>query len=310
MSMFDGISGAAGEVIGNGVRDAVRRESYRIQRELSEGIAAAARNGTVGATNGVKRWAEAVGQNLGNERDLLRVHQEVAEMMRANVRRSFSAQFKGGNRYRQGQGRISGGILREAIFDNSLVAATPRGINFVDEGRLSRTAAHWARMNFGAKGAGMPDRKRTMYPIRFDDANVGRIGFNVGSRPAFSMPPGMWFSQEGKRVRPGEKGPADRFIPTRATAKRQTEPYLYTNRGETVGRARKKTVSLGLHNKPTRGIRGREFLNPGVRTLAEQLPPRYMTLMEGWIKGAKKGMKFSPNVRVSPRRGPGGRFTL
>lgn len=286
------------------------RNDYRIDRNLSNLAVQAVNGGKVGMTGGIRQFAYLLDQKVGNEGDLLKAHIEVAAAMRQSVKNSYrrqvrtlSGQYRVGDDRRTTGGflfRYSGGALYAAITSPSLAVGTPQGIKYVDEGRLTREAAHWARLNFGTAPYSRP---KTAFRIIFDGRVVGSVGFNVGTRPGFSLPPGYWRTKSGKFVKAGE-GVNDQFFVGNATILGElgsASVYSKEKKRFEPGRAVYKT---GLSRKTTRGIKPRNFLDAGLHTLAVQLPLKYDFLHRKWLNEASSEALARAPQRFTARGGP------
>lgn len=305
--------------------DIRRVYGYRLNIVAMNGIRNAAAAGTRGSVDGVRAIASGFGQNMNNPKDMLDVHTKVANMAKESVRRSFSRSMTStAGHYRVGgrgdknpvtRGgfltRYSGGSLRRAIFAESLARPTPEGIQYVDEDRLTKEAAHWARINFGTKPY---ERQRSKYRMVFDGRVVDTLGFNVGSRAGFFVPPSYWKSPEsGKRVAAGANPPGtdQLFLARGKKNKDGAQGSLFTRRGSTVNTFKRDAQGVlqvassrpertGLDRKPSRGIKPHEFLDAGLRTMAIELPLAYQGLLDSWYSDAVKNAKLPPRVVVRP----------
>lgn len=198
----------------------------------------------------------------GTKGDMLKIHREVAKAMRKEVVDAYDARVGHGAAL---HGRIdrSGrnpGALRRAISRQDLALATSDGIEFINEGRLSKEAAHWRRINFGAgEQAGAQPGP---VPLRIFGETVGVMGLGIGASPAFILPKGF-FIQGGRAVIPqaayrGARVSAP-FVPSRRS------PY---------------TPAV------TAGIRGQHFLEVGLDVAARELPLKYSDLLTRRVNAA------------------------
>lgn len=253
--------------------------------DIAAAAASAVNGGSRGANNLVRILAVGLGKNMGNPKEMRKAHVDVAKAMRQSVKSSYEQKVKSRpGEYRVGENRISGGALKRAIMDENLAVGTIEGINYVDEHRLDVEAAHWRRLNFGAKGTAVSNRKATRYPFRFDDVTLYTVGFRDQSRPAFSMPPGFFQDGGGDKV-------------DRSPSRRGQDQFIWVRGGANMSPAVRNIIDGPV--PVTRGIESRNFLDAGLRTLTELLPPRYMTMVEGWLDDAKKSVQLPPMERVN-----------
>lgn len=246
---------------------------------ITTGAMKAVSGGTRGANNYARILAQGLYKGLSDKGQLTKIHEDVAAAMRQAVKSSFeqTVHSKPGQ-YREGQNRISGGALKRAISNPSMAIGTAEGIDFVDEGRLDKEAIHWRRLNFGALGTKVPGRNPAdlVVPFRFDDITLFSLAFKDTSRPAFSLPPGMFKSSTGERrdFDPERRG-MDQFYPG----------SLYPLMGRE-------------HWTKTSGIKPREFLNAGLERMAKNLPVAYENMIDGWLADAEKAMQVEPSFNV------------
>lgn len=187
-----------------------------------------------------------------------RVHRDIgqaaqAATVRAYERRSPRRRLQP---YRVGTDprttRYAGGALLRALRRDDFFRATPNGLSIINVAALNREARQWARLNYGAgSAAGSPPG---VYVMELLNAS---IGLPPNPRPPFRLPPGFWI-RNGERVPPGEPGTAQ-FFP----------------RGLARG-----TGARGRPNvaRMTRGIQATNFLDAGVREMARQVAPAYLTM--------------------------------
>lgn len=208
--------------------------------------------------------------------------------------------------YRAGQGRFAGGVLRSALGSSDFFEATPNGLSWGNIAALDAAAKHWHRVAFGAGGRGQGGSAH--YSVTFKDlAQAADIGYQESASPGFSMPAGVWISEDGRRV-PAGRHPngSDAFYPVRIQNEITRQP-----RPGQVGEIR-RNISLsrqGAHIRiqgrppglrPTRGIEGKDFFNAGVRRIANDLPKAiddYVNNIFGtWTAAAKKRTTVSVTV--------------
>jgi hypothetical protein len=321
------IVGAAGRAIGNAtgraVKVGVEKEVSRLVHRIAEDdmlgrAAAAAAGGASGATGMVDTLAKGIQKKIGGAKaSFTAAHREVAERMRKSVVSSYDQTVGGGGpaNYRIGQGgttkggfkmRYSGGSLRTALKAPELAVGTSTGIMFVDAGRLTKEAAHWARLNFGARGETVGERSRGAYNLNFDRVSILKVGFNEGSRAAFYLPPGRWRSPGNGRWYGSltERKGMDMFFPGKATRAGDPVDVYYKEKGriEYAGYSRKRRT--GLNRTKTAGIRSREFLDAGLRTMVKETPLHWKRIVDSWLADPKKAARLPGLTAASGIKAP------
>lgn len=187
--------------------------------------------------------------------------------------------------------RYSGGRMLRALQSPRMYEATPDGLSFINADHLSRAAAQWARLNFGAGGRGTGSLPRTT--VRIGNLVVASLGLDEPARPAFSIPSGYWLDSSGQMSAAGAAGVA--FYP-RGTGPREFRGKQYRN-------AEGQRVPIPfIRRQPTRGFPGRNFLDAGVRTIALEIGPAYQDLFVDLAKRGETTVKPRPwTFTVRPR---------
>lgn len=163
--------------------------------------------------------------------------------------------------------RYSGGRMLRALQSPRMYEATPDGLSFINVDHLSRAAAQWARLNFGAGSRGTGSLPRTT--VRIGNLIVASLGLDEPARPAFTIPRGYWLDASGQLVRGGDAG-VQFHLP--GTGPREFRGKQYRN-------AEGKRVPIPfIRRQVTRGFPGRNFLDAGVRTIALEMGPAYQEL--------------------------------
>ena len=203
---------------------------------------------------------------------------EIARKAQLAVARRYD-QRRGRRRlpsYRVGSNRYSGGALRRAIMAPDFYEATATGIKFINRDRLSREAAQWKRLNYGAGGgAGTPPRQ---FSVMIGGQLAATLGIAADPQPGFRLPPGFFIGPGGERQPRRGPGPGSgMFFPTRSNPKDKTFGILASN-----------------------------FLDAGVRSIADNMPVAYMGIYGRWFDrfatlsgAASKGVTFkAPRIQV------------
>lgn len=216
---------------------------------------------------------------ITRKQGLARIHEDVANEAHRLVLGAYDSTV-GGNHpsYRAGQGRLVG-AMRRALESPEIILAQRDGIIFGNTAILDRTAAHWRRLNFGA-GARGAERYPQPAPLILDGQRLGQyLRFDQGGpSPAFSMPRGFWFDGSGNLAKPGS-ATGQEFFPFGQGLRFANSSKL--NAGPKNSRLLSQFISGGAE---TRGIRGRQFFEPGLFYMAKTLPGLYKKLAESWIQ--------------------------
>lgn len=175
--------------------------------------------------------------------------------------------------YRGGENRLSGRLGR-ALASRSNVSASSVGLSIINEGFLDREAAHWRRLNFGA-GAGSREGiiAPQQFAITWGGVAAGVLGLAEQPSAAFQIPRGFWLSSGGEVVSPNPALGSARFYPG--------DP---SNAGYGSGLPKQRPRITG-------GIASRNFIDAGVRRIANELPRAYQTLYEGHFARTSEGLK-------------------
>lgn len=241
--------------------------------------------GAAGLAQQVRAFATVLAAGLGDD-DLKAAHQAVGEAAQRSVSRSYGQLVtarQGPSGYRAGaidnhSRRFAGGALRRALNHPDFFRATSRGIQFVNTRVLDQEAAHWYRLNFGAGGAGLGTTAR--FEVRWGSLVVASLGFDAAPSAAFVIPKGVWVSPTGERVNAGANPPGtDTFYP-----QGERPPGI-------KGRATKARI--------TAGIEARNFLDAGLRRIANELPLAYDDVYRDWFNQAHRRMPGGPLTQVN-----------
>lgn len=202
-------------------------------------------------------------------------HQQVGEA----AIRSISAAYRnrrfrrGAGRYREGDNRLSGKLGKALSNSKAMVSADASSVSIINTSFLDREAAHWRRLNFGAGAGGAEGiTAPARYAITWEGVAAGTLGLEAQPSPAFFIPRGYWM-EGGRMVSPGE-GRRGQFFPG--------------NPSNRLGGATPGSLGVGMQaKKMTRGIASRNFLDAGVRRLANELPRAYAAIYADLYENAR-----------------------
>ena len=236
------------------------------------------------AGEALTRQVELFGRALADGLDpdaFLRAHEGIGAAAQRSVLSSYGQRVtrkQGPSGYRAGatdnhSRRFAGGALRRALGSKDFYRATADGLQFVNIRTLDKEAAHWYRLNFGAGAAGLGSTAR--FQVRWHGLVVASLGFDAEPSAPFAMPRGVWVSPTGERVRAGAN-PAgtDEFYP----------------QGERPPGIRGAPTSGTM----TRGIEARNFLDAGLRRIADLLPRAYDDIYRDWFNQARRKVPTGP----------------
>lgn len=252
------------------------KRNLNFTADIVDLIRVAAADGVAGAANGVGALAAAFAKSVGNPDDLARAHQNVGERMQDAVLNAYDARDLNGEQERDSPKRFKG-KLRPALADPRQINATGKGIQFVNRSIMASRARHFARLNWGAAGSGFSGGSSPRTPLTLFGDTIASISFNEETRPAFSLPAGLFLGPNGRYTLPSGSRRDGMFV----TLGELPQGVLA---GRAVS-ARKR----GVFNKPTRGIRAQYFLEEGIDQMVEAIPQEYNVLMQKWLNEGKKG---------------------
>jgi len=246
----------------------------------------AAANSVAGAMNEtLSLFASALHTNITRNRRI-RIKELLEPVGRAAIEavgRAYDSEVHGPSGYRQGE-RYSGGRLRRAITSPNMYEVARDGINFINVPWLDSQAKQWYRLNFGAGKRGRQTPSPRSYRIMFFGSHAGTLRLDSKPSPGFYIPAGIWVS--------GASGQ----IVMRNRSRRGKDRFLWVAGSEWPnGAAFQKFHTRGTKRrdpfqkpKLTDGIRGMNFLDAGVRKIAELAPVAYTQLITEWIDEAAR----------------------
>lgn len=229
--------------------------------------------------------------------ELEAIHQDVAREAQVRVVKSYRGSVGRGSpppyRVTGAWQRYAGGKLLSALSEPGFYRATADEIGFINVAHLNKRAKQWARLNFGAGARGQANRPQH-YRVHWGNQLVAVIGLSENARPAFFMPAGYFF--DGTDVvgsDPSRRGKDAFYLPGNGPAR----PGL-TRRGADGG------YTPGINGKrQTKGIKARNFFDPGVRYIAGEVPRRYKRLYDDLYKrGIGQVRSTSVTITVTPFR--------
>lgn len=203
---------------------------------------------------------------------ITKAHRDVGEAARRSTQNAYTHR-----RFRRPPGsyrlddsgqnqRYAGGALRNALGSGKgHVDADEYGLRFLNTAILDEEAKQWRRLNYGA--GGKAGEAPTPFPLQWGGMVVATLGLPADPRPAFRIPKGYWVGADGKRV--GAGGGGDRFFPVGTTS-------AEINKGESF-RGRPSPARM------TAGIAASNFIDAGVRRIANELPAAYLRLYANWV---------------------------
>lgn len=263
----------------NSIRETYDHGAFRITELVINAV-------MVGSSEAVQRF-EAFAKGLQNlqqtaKNDLASTHFQVAEAMQvATVAAYETAHAKGRKNapYRLSS-RDAGGRMLAALNSPLFVRGTYDGIGFANVTLLNQQARQWHRLNFGAQGREGGGAKTGAYTATWEGLVIGAFGFTDESPSAgFTLPKGIWLSEGDGSVVAAGKGTRDHFYP----------------RNGVTGPLRAQ--------RPTKGIKAWNFLDAGVKVLAEEIGPAYGNLYSKWFNMAAKGLgPLNAQISVPPPR--------
>lgn len=174
-----------------------------------------------------------------------------SRLPRASVRYRAQGETKG-------VGRLTGLLGPALASDLMLEGTSSRVISFVNTSELSRVAAHWARVNYGAVGGNLSsDRSQEAraYTVSVNGHDIGTLRDPGKPRTTSPMPRFMWFDAEGARVAAGAPTSTDRFGPVSPTAYMQAD-----------------------------GAAAAHFIDLGLESVAREFGPTYLTMFKAFIQ--------------------------
>lgn len=164
------------------------------------------------SAKGLLDYVELIGRAIALEQSpeakhLEKANKQLAAHMRNALRERYGSSVE--NRKQVPSyvraNRLSGN-LRRAITQPDMAVGTANEIKYINQDRLNSEARHWARINFGVRGApGAKGGARTKAPEQFEllgsgegSRNIGSIGFKIGPRDPMYLPPGFWMFIGGR----------------------------------------------------------------------------------------------------------------
>lgn len=208
------------------------------------------------------QFAKAMVSPAGASR-LEALHRQVGERAQRAVLNSYAQRVtarrtppsRSNQAYRTRPERLAG-KLRTALADRRHVVPTELGLSFMDTEVLDQEAAHWYRLNFGV-GARGGRTSQGSFSLLMNGVELAQLSLTTGpSRNPMFMPRGFFVNAEGKREK-------------RDASRRGLDAFFLVGQVGGMGiRGATGTPNVIL----TKGIEARNYLDAGLRTLADELP--------------------------------------
>lgn len=252
-----------------------------VQADFVAGLQAAVKAGAVQSRQ-LQTLAQALAADAIPRERRVAAFEQMGRNAQVSVRQAFTHRR---NRrrpntpgYRNRTTRNANGALLRAINSPQFYQATPNGLLFINRRVLDREANHWRRLNYGA-GARAGERPRR---FRFEMLAQASFGLAPDPRPAFRMPPGVFLNGGGQAVRfSRERRGSEGFFPRRGGG-----PATFN----------------------TQGIQATNFLDAGIRRIANDLGPTMFGMYRQFYNDAKGRTKFEKTVNVQAPRPRAPRF--
>ncbi len=254
-------------------------------------LSAEAVSRTAGQTVGLLQMFE---QGIGAD-DRQPIWQQVAADAQESVARSYVQTRRQGGPvgYRTtatnpANVRDAGGRMYAAIRSPGFVRVDGDRIMFANTKVMDRYARQWWRLNFGAQPEA--GNRPGQWPVRWSNMVLGSFGLDGAPSPAFDIPSGAgrrgYWTAIGrpKRYRefhPAGEGPA-------FDGAGDSGPYRW------------------VRKRGTRGIKARNFLDAGVRYIADEAPDSFRQMyVTAWRDAETRAAATSAGIRVvKPTRPP------
>lgn len=213
----------------------------------------------------IRLWAEDISDGFESEEGFAAVNERLAQGAQAAVLDLYRKRVGRQTPIRT-EGRLRGQMLK-ALNDNHFAWGDKTGVHLGDITMLDRVSPHWRRLNFGAGSAGASNPPQS-FKFRFvaGSRGVGALRIAPQPSPAFRMPKGVWFNGNTP-VKNGELGKD--FYPMGLALRKL---------GSNVPALNVPRTGRSLYY--TKGIRGAQFLDGGVKYIAENFPAEYIRLAE------------------------------
>jgi len=275
-------------VADNAVFETYDHGTFLVKKGLQEALAA----GSSAALDKLVQFAQGMSKlSTSSQIQVTQIHHQIGRMMQeatvAAYKQALAASPRAGLSPYRLSTRDAGGRLLRALESPLFFRAGPDGIGFVNTTLLDNEAKQWHRLNFGAGGKG--GARTGSYQARFEGIVIGSFGFTDESSSAgFVLPKGLWTEPGGGARQAAGQGIGE-FYPA-------SERYLLSGKG-IKGRNDKL--------RPTAGIAAWNFLDAGVRVLAQELGPAYERLYTGWEQSALRGVgPLKTTIKLPTPAGP------
>ena len=215
---------------------------------MARAFAIVAENALLGSVEGLQETVQQLAEG-GNRATKIMENEypAIARKSQQAVLAALDEALGPAGRYREGEGRISGGKLRKAIEEASFIS-TAHGVRMLNKSRMNNTAKHWYRMNFGAAPVGKG--VDSAWALKVGGVVVGELSMRGRSDNEMLMPQAGFFSKDGKSQR--------RSVARRGQDRLMVKPkHTNTTRKHPMIR--------------TQGMAAMDFFSPGARTMAREM---------------------------------------
>ncbi len=185
-----------------------------------------------------------------NQGALAEINEAVAAQVTAAVVAAYEARLHQRNpQYDRRTNRMPEGAMLRALKEYTAFGDA-FAVHFINQLGFDSAAKQWARLNYGAGSRGHPTKE--VFPLLLAGATVGPPLVDKGdTRPAFTMPVGVFVDSGGKAIVNGYRGDGGALFPSKQSGIRSVDHIS------------------------TEGIEAQNFFNRGLEVLAKILPVAY-----------------------------------
>lgn len=226
--------------------------------EISNNMRKAVARGAQGSGKAFAAFVRA--SEIGDGSDIADKHQKIAHQMKTAVLKEYDATVEARKKQSYVTATRLSGRMRSALNNDIHYESDAGGIHFINGPAMSKEAAHWKRLNFGAAPRQNEAAGSRRVPLRLFGRSLFNIGFRIGPQPAFMLPAGF-FRGTAPGVPSAEFRGAQTGNPFFVNSKSPYQPELAS------------------------GIEGRHFLEAGIDVMAKEMGPAYEDLLRKWVQG-------------------------